>query len=127
MPGFSRLVRCRIAFALHFLSNAASPQECEPLEAFRLHPGTAPTEDSLSEAEARNKRHSKAVTLKLPRSESDSDCEETQGLLQCQSDTEQDKSLRLQRVWFAAESEKQHLSWHSESSHFALSPFHERR
>ena len=83
-------------------------QEQEPLEAFRLHPGSAPSEDSLSEAEA-------------PRTEADSDSEETQGLLSCHLDSDQDKAQRLQRVWFAAESEKQHLSWHSKSRDFATS------
>lgn len=84
------------------------------MEAFRLHPGTGLSEDTLSDAETRAKRYSKAVTLKLPRSDMESDLEETQALLQFQHDTEEDRGSRSQRVWFASENEKQHLSWHSE-------------
>lgn len=88
-------------------------QEQEPSEAFRLHPGTALSEDNLSDSETRNKRYSKAMTLKLPRSDMDNYAEETQALLQFHYDMDEDKGSRFQRVWLAAENEKQHLSWHS--------------
>lgn len=91
-------------------------QEQEPLDAFRLHPESCLSEDSLSESETRNKRYSKAMTLKLPRSEVDSDRESAQELLLFQHDLEEDRGSRSQRVWFAAENEKQHLSWHSKSN-----------
>lgn len=90
-------------------------QEQEPLDAFRLHSDTCLCEESLNELETRNKRYCKAMTLKLPRSDIESDLEETQGLLLFQqSDLDEERSSRFLRVWFAAESEKQHLSWQSE-------------
>lgn len=87
-------------------------KESEPSEAFRLHPDTALSEDNLSDSETRNKRHSKALTLKLPRSDLDGEAEETQALLQFHYHMDEDRGSRFQRVWFAAENEKQHLSWH---------------
>ena len=101
---------------LHFwLEPFYVQQEQEPLDAYRLHPDTCLNEESLTESETRNKRYGKAMTLKLPRSDLDTDLEETQGLLlfQHQAD-EEERSSRFLRVWFAAESEKQHLSWQSE-------------
>ncbi|KAL3148140.1 hypothetical protein ABBQ38_014422 [Trebouxia sp. C0009 RCD-2024] len=81
-------------------------------DAFRLHPDAGLSEKSLTESETRNKRYCKAMTLKLPRSDIESDLEETQSLLLFnQQDLEEDRSSRSLRVWFAAESEKQHLSW----------------
>ena len=92
-------------------------QEQEPLDAFRLHPDAGLSEESLTESETRNKRFCKAMTLKLPRSDTEGDLEETRSLLlfQQQADDEE-RSSRSLRVWFAAESEKQHLSWQSEST-----------
>lgn len=87
-------------------------QESEPIEAVRLHAGGGLSEDSLSESESRNKRYSKAMTLKGPGSAAAIESEETQSLLQFRDITE-DKLSRFQRLWFAAETEKQHLDWHS--------------
>lgn len=116
-------------FRASTLSEAAAPasrlplmpaylrQEQEPLDAFRLHSDTCLCEESLNELETRNKRYCKAMTLKLPRSDIESDLEETQGLLLFQQpDLDEERSCRFLRVWFAAESEKQHLSWQSESA-----------
>ena len=92
-------------------------QEQEPLDAFRLHSDTCLCEKSLNESETRNKRYCKAMTLKLPRSDIESNLEETQELLLFQQpDLEEERSSRFLRVWFAAENEKQHLSWQSESA-----------
>lgn len=92
-------------------------QEQEPSDAFRLHPDAGLSEESLTESETRNKRYCKAVTLKLPRSDIESDLEETQSLLMFhQQDLEEERSSRSLCVWFAAESEKQHLSWQSKST-----------
>ena len=92
-------------------------QEQEPLDAFRLHSDTRFCEESLNESETRNKRYCKAMTLQLPRSDIESDFEETQGLLLFQQpDLEEERSSRFLRVWFAAENEKQHLSWQSKSA-----------
>lgn len=115
-PPFSRLW-------LHLKNSRSSVQhvfvrqEQEPLDAFRLHPDAGLSEKSLTESETRNKRYCKAMTLKLPRSDIESDLEETQSLLLFnQQDLEEDRSSRSLRVWFAAESEKQHLSWQSKST-----------
>ena len=98
-----------------------SRQEQEPLDAFRLHSDTCLCEESLNESETRNKRYCKAMTLKLPRSDIESDLEETQGLLLFQQpDLEEERSSRFLRVWFAAENEKQHLSWQSKSATAAV-------
>lgn len=88
-------------------------QEAEPLEAVRLHAGGGLSEDSLSESETKNKRYSKAITLKAPRSATASEPEEMQSLLHFR-DISGDRLSRFQRLWFAAETEKQHLDWHSE-------------
>ena len=85
------------------------------MDAFRLHPDAGLSEESLTESETRNKRYCKAMTLKLPRSDIESDLEETQSLLLFhQQDVEEERSSL--RVWFAAENEKQHLSWQSKST-----------
>lgn len=103
------------------LELACVRQEQEPLDAFRLHSDTCLCEESLSESETRNKRYCKAMTLKLPRSDIESDLEETQGLLLFQQpNPEEERSSRFLRVWFAAENEKQHLFWQSESAFAAL-------
>lgn len=106
-----------------FLLRCGPTQESEPSEAFRLHSDTALSEDNLSDSETRNKRHSKALTLKLPRSDLDGEAEETQALLQFHYHMDEDRGSRFQRVWFAAENEKQHLSWHSELLEFAKGCF----
>ncbi len=77
----------------------------------------------MSDSETKNKRYSKAMTLKLPRSDLDGEAEDTQALLQFHYDMDEDRGSRFQRVWFAAENEKQHLSWHSELLQFAKGCF----
>ena len=123
MPLFSRLNSPEAAAAaIHLpLMPACLRQEQEPLDAFRLHSDTCLCEESLNELETRNKRYCKAMTLKLPRSDIENDLEETQGLLLFQQpDLDEERSSRFLRVWFAAESEKQHLSWQSESAFSAM-------
>ena len=55
------------------------------------------------------------MTLKAPRSANTCEPEETQSLLHFR-DLSADSFSRFQRLWFAAETEKQHLDWHSKLS-----------